>query len=90
MEQEPRRDLGESGGELVQICLAFEAAPRPRFIWSPGSSTRAACRSGSSTPRRTLKPAGQEANDYGHWDLWLADNAAKLVWRPILDWLKKH
>ena len=38
----------------------------------------------------SLKPAGQEANDYGHWDLWLADNAAKLVWQPILDWLKKH
>jgi len=38
----------------------------------------------------TLRPAGEEALDIGHWDLWIADNAAKVAWRPILDWLKKH
>lgn len=38
----------------------------------------------------SLKPPGEEALDFGHSDLWLADNADKLVWRPILDWLKKR
>jgi hypothetical protein len=38
----------------------------------------------------SLRPPGEEALDFGHADLWLADNAEKIVWRPILDWLKKH
>jgi hypothetical protein len=38
----------------------------------------------------SLKPPGEEALDFGHSDLWLADNAKQLAWRPILDWLKKH
>jgi len=38
----------------------------------------------------SLHPTGEEALDFGHWDLWIADNAAEVVWRPILDWLKKH
>jgi hypothetical protein len=38
----------------------------------------------------SLKPSGEEALDFGHADLWLADNAEKVAWRPILDWLKKH
>jgi len=38
----------------------------------------------------SLRPPGEEALDFGHSDLWLADNADKVAWRPILDWLKKH
>ena len=38
----------------------------------------------------SLRPPGEEALDFGHADLWLADNAEKIAWRPILDWLKKH
>lgn len=38
----------------------------------------------------SLKPPGEEALDFGHGDLWFADNAEKLVWRPILDWLKQQ
>ncbi len=28
--------------------------------------------------------------DFGHVDMWVADNAEELVWRPILDWLELH
>ena len=28
--------------------------------------------------------------DYGHVDLWTADNAQKLVWRPILNWIRQN
>jgi len=28
--------------------------------------------------------------DFGHADLWVADNAEELVWQPILDWLELH
>ena len=38
----------------------------------------------------SLKPPGDEALDFGHCDLFLADDADKLVWRPLLDWLKTH
>jgi len=37
-----------------------------------------------------LWPAGQETMDFGHLDLWLADDAPDLAWDPILQWLKKH
>lgn len=30
------------------------------------------------------------ALDYGHADLFWADNAEKLVWKPIHKWIKKH
>ena len=28
--------------------------------------------------------------DYGHIDLFLADNSKDLVWKPMLDWIKAH
>lgn len=28
--------------------------------------------------------------DYGHLDLFLANNAETTVWQPMLDWLKQH
>jgi len=37
-----------------------------------------------------LYPSGYEAIDYGHADLLWADNARSLVWKPILNWLRKH
>ena len=37
-----------------------------------------------------LHPAGEEGLDFGHWDLWVADNAAELAWQPVLDWLRAH
>ena len=30
------------------------------------------------------------ALDYGHADLWMADDAAATVWTPVLDWLRSH
>lgn len=35
-------------------------------------------------------PSGQEAEDFGHVDLFLADDAPSLVWQPIRDWIRDH
>jgi hypothetical protein len=32
----------------------------------------------------------ERALDYGHADLWLADDASTWVWAPILDWMQRH
>jgi hypothetical protein len=32
----------------------------------------------------------ERALDYGHVDLWTADNAQMLVWRPILNWIRQN
>lgn len=37
-----------------------------------------------------LHPSGEESVDFGHSDLWVAENAETLVWKPILDWIRKH
>ncbi len=35
-------------------------------------------------------PDAARALDYGHADLWLADDAPTTVWAPILDWVQRH
>ncbi|HEY0140661.1 MAG TPA: hypothetical protein VGF48_07185 [Thermoanaerobaculia bacterium] len=35
-------------------------------------------------------PANQRLMDYGHADLFLADDAEELVWEPLLEWLRAH
>jgi hypothetical protein len=30
------------------------------------------------------------AADYGHIDIFIADNAQSLVWMPVLDWINDH
>jgi pimeloyl-ACP methyl ester carboxylesterase len=35
-------------------------------------------------------PADQRLADYGHADLFLANDAQTLVWQPILDWVQAH
>jgi hypothetical protein len=35
-------------------------------------------------------PDAARALDYGHSDLWMADDAAATVWTPVLDWLRSH
>lgn len=35
-------------------------------------------------------PADQRLADYGHADLFLANDAQTLVWQPILDWVRTH
>jgi hypothetical protein len=37
-----------------------------------------------------LLPESAALYDMGHIDLWIADNAPELVWRPILDWIVAH
>jgi pimeloyl-ACP methyl ester carboxylesterase len=37
-----------------------------------------------------LHPAEARAVEFGHADLFLADNARELVWAPLLDWLVAH
>ena len=37
-----------------------------------------------------ILPDEQRALDFGHADLFLATDAQKLVWKPILDWLVAH
>ncbi len=48
----------------------------------------------SSTDVTTLvirrRPAGEELEDYGHGDLLFASDAPRLVWQPLLDWLRAH
>lgn len=35
-------------------------------------------------------PSTQRLADYGHADLFLANDAQTLVWQPILDWVRTH
>ncbi|HEX3554078.1 MAG TPA: hypothetical protein VIA62_12700 [Thermoanaerobaculia bacterium] len=35
-------------------------------------------------------PADQRLSDFGHADLFLANDAQTLVWQPILDWVRTH
>jgi pimeloyl-ACP methyl ester carboxylesterase len=35
-------------------------------------------------------PAAQRAIDFGHADLFLANDAQALVWQPVLSWLQAH
>ena len=35
-------------------------------------------------------PAAQRLSDFGHADLFLANDAQTLVWQPILDWVRTH
>jgi hypothetical protein len=37
-----------------------------------------------------LRPDAQRIEDFGHADLFLADDAKNLVWKPILDWIESH
>ncbi len=40
--------------------------------------------------RIQLHPDSDRGLDFAHVDLWNADNAQTLVWKPILDWMKRH
>ena len=35
-------------------------------------------------------PGKEMVNDYGHADLWMANNAGELVWSKLYGWLVKH
>jgi hypothetical protein len=35
-------------------------------------------------------PATQRLIDYGHADLFLANDAEELVWAPMLEWIQAH
>lgn len=37
-----------------------------------------------------INQTAEPEQDYGHSDLFLADGAEALVWRPILDWMRSH
>ncbi len=37
-----------------------------------------------------LLPTEEAAFDFGHIDLWIADQAPELVWEPILEWIVAH
>ncbi len=37
-----------------------------------------------------LRSDGEEPFDYGHIDIFMADNAEALVWSPMLEWLETH
>jgi hypothetical protein len=37
-----------------------------------------------------LEPPAQQPIDFGHSDIFQADNAQKLVWKPLLKWLQDH
>ena len=35
-------------------------------------------------------PEREPAFDFGHADLWMADQAATWVWKPLRNWLYEH
>ncbi len=70
----PTLNLGAAGG------IGQASVYSTTLLGSPDVTTRIV----------SLKPPGEEALDFGHGDLWFADNAERIAWRPILDWLKKH
>lgn len=37
-----------------------------------------------------LYPPAQVALDFGHIDIFLANNAETVIWKPMLDWIKAH
>ena len=37
-----------------------------------------------------LHPPEEAVLDFAHVDLFIADNAPEIVWRPILNWMKAH
>ena len=37
-----------------------------------------------------LYPADYIMVDFGHIDIFIADNAQSLVWMPVLDWVNDH
>jgi hypothetical protein len=37
-----------------------------------------------------LYPPEYGVADFGHIDLFTADNAQSLVWLPVLDWINDH
>jgi hypothetical protein len=40
--------------------------------------------------RLILNPLPDAPSYYGHADVFLADDAADRVWRPIMEWIKAH
>jgi len=38
----------------------------------------------------SLLPPEQVVMDFGHIDLWTADQAPELVWQPLLEWINAH
>jgi len=38
----------------------------------------------------SLHPPEEKLLDYGHIDLWTADNAPQLAWQPLLKWVNDH
>jgi hypothetical protein len=38
----------------------------------------------------SLEPPAQQPIDFGHSDIFQADNALQLVWKSLLKWLKDH
>ncbi len=37
-----------------------------------------------------LLPDDQHVLDFGHIDIWTADDAPGLVWQPMVDWIDDH
>ena len=37
-----------------------------------------------------LRPDDEALYDFGHIDLWMANNAQQLVWEPLLQWIVAH
>jgi hypothetical protein len=37
-----------------------------------------------------LHPEDERVLDFGHIDIWTADDAPVLVWQPMVDWINSH
>ena len=57
----------------------------------PGA-TRWACSAATDIEIATasLLPPEQIIMDFGHIDIWTADQAPELVWQPLLEWVLAH
>jgi hypothetical protein len=74
--------LGQISVPILYVLA--EGGAGPGFVYTldqAGSSDKTILRIGLHPPEEALL-------DYGHIDLFIADNAPALVWQPILDWLE--
>jgi hypothetical protein len=86
---------GSAAGEGA-VCLGDVRLPTLNLAAAGGFgqasvySTKLLGSADIATQIVSLKAPGEESLDFGHFDLWFADNADKLVRGPMLDRLKKH
>ncbi len=76
--------FGEITVPVLNVAAAGGIGPTTGYCLSLLGSTDI------TTLNVQLRPESEALYDMGHIDLWIADNAPELVWRPIMDWIETH